>query len=341
MAKRKRLSPTSPIELSPEGANSPELGTKSVPPNGWVGVRTPRNRAPIADVAGDVALQSAFAEVSGELQNARDRGLLVQSLPLSAIDKTHLVRDRLAVEDDEMQTLIDSLRDRGQQAPIEVVSLGSDRYGLISGWRRLMALRRLNQEEPDRDDFATIKALIRKPAGAADAYLSMVEENEVRADLSFYERARIAVKAAEQGVYESPKHAVKALFASARRAKRSKILSFTELVEGLDAHLSFPSSISEKLGLALVGAMRSRPGFYKALVKALVQAAPLEDAGSERKLLEQILRSATSPSSAAPEREKIAKGLQFSAQAGRVVLSGPLVDERLIVGLRDWLKRQT
>jgi hypothetical protein len=35
-----------------------------------------------------------------------------------------------------------------------------------------------------------------------EAYLAMVEENEIRVGLSFYERARIVARAAEAGVFE-------------------------------------------------------------------------------------------------------------------------------------------
>ncbi|MEL7453922.1 MAG: ParB N-terminal domain-containing protein, partial [Pseudomonadota bacterium] len=219
MAKRKRLSPAPAFEIvDPLGDTG--LETKAM--NGWVGTR-----APIADVAGDAARQAALDEVSAELQAARTEGRMVLRLALDAIEANHLVRDRVAVDDDDMASLKDSLRDRGQQIPIEVVDLGQGRYGLISGWRRLMALQALHAEAPEDARFAHIQALVRSPDGAPDAYRAMVEENELRANLSFYERARIAVKAAEEGVYESPKHAVQSLFSSVRRAKRSKILSFT------------------------------------------------------------------------------------------------------------------
>jgi ParB family chromosome partitioning protein len=44
-----------------------------------------------------------------------------------------------------------------------------------------------------------VLALIRRPETSADAYLAMVEENEIRAGISFYERARLAAEAAKLG----------------------------------------------------------------------------------------------------------------------------------------------
>ena len=51
----------------------------------------------------------------------------------------------------------------------------------------------------------------------------MVEENEIRADLSFFERARIVRRAVEGGVFGSEKQALQSLFSAASYAKRSKI----------------------------------------------------------------------------------------------------------------------
>ncbi|WP_299733736.1 ParB N-terminal domain-containing protein [uncultured Tateyamaria sp.] len=329
MAKRKRLSPAPAFEIpDPLAGSGPGLETKAM--NGWVGTR-----APIADVAGDTARHAAFEEVSAELQSARAEGRMVLRLPLDVIEADHLVRDRVAVDGDEMDSLMDSLRDRGQQTPVEVVELSGGRYGLISGWRRLMALQALQGEAPDEPRFATIQALVRAPDSAPDAYRAMVEENELRANLSFYERARIAVKAAEEGVYDSPKHAVQSLFSSVRRAKRSKILSFTDLVV-LDDHLSFPTAIPEKLGLALVAEMRSTPGFAQGLIRTLDQAAPVAGSAEERKVLEQSLRSPGKDTQGTP-KEQLAEGLELRGQAGKVTLAGPRVDAALMADLRAWL----
>ena len=124
----------------------------------------PHHPAPIAQVAGDSALSAALREVTDELHAARAEGRLVQRLPLGSIEADHLVRDRIAENEDEMQALLGSIRARGQQTPIEVVDLGAGRYGLISGWRRLRALAALH-EETGESRFATVQALLRRPRG--------------------------------------------------------------------------------------------------------------------------------------------------------------------------------
>ena len=157
MAKRKRLGPArvtgaptgastgTPAETPETGSDVPaDLETKSVFPSYPLGIATHRQRpAPIAAVAGQSASEAALAELSDTLRSAREEGRLIQALPLDAIEADHLVRDRLVADEEEMQTLISSIRARGQQTPVEVMALEGGRYGLISGWRRLTALRRL------------------------------------------------------------------------------------------------------------------------------------------------------------------------------------------------------
>ena len=106
-------------------------------------------------------------------------------------------------------------------------------YGLISGWRRLAALKALHAETGEAR-FATVQALVRRPETAADAYVNMVEENEIRLGLSHYERARVAALATERGIFESEKKALLALFATASRAKRSRIRAFLDIYHALD-----------------------------------------------------------------------------------------------------------
>lgn len=237
MAKRKRLSPANPAVFGqdPGPASAPAPAPRS---------------APIAEVAGAASAQAALEALSDEMVQAKREGRMLLDLPLEAINPSHLVRDRILVEDEDMAALKASLQARGQQTPIEVVDEGEGRYGLISGWRRYTALKAL-RDETGEARFGTIQALMRSPETAPEAYQAMVEENEIRVGLSYYERARVAVKAAEMGVFEDARDAVRALFASASRAKRSKINSFVEIVRALDEDLRFPTAIPERLGLSL------------------------------------------------------------------------------------------
>ena len=129
-------------------------------------------------------------------------------------------------------------------------------YGLISGWRRLQALKALHAATGE-PRFATVQALVRRPETAADAYVTMVEENEIRLGLSHYERARVAALATARGVFPTEDDALRALFATASRPKRSRIRAFLEIFHALDGCLRFPAHLPERLGLALVERLRT------------------------------------------------------------------------------------
>jgi ParB-like chromosome segregation protein Spo0J len=273
MAKRKRLTPPNPTYL-----DTPPLETKSM-------FASPRS-APIADVARDASSTAALNELSDSLARAREEGRMVVDLPLDQVVVDHLVRDRLVVDETEMQTLKTSLRRRGQQTPIEVMQLGDGRYGLISGWRRCRALAEIAEEDGRYDP--TVLALLRRPEEASDAYLAMVEENEIRVDLSYFERARIVVKAVDEGVYGTERTALQMLFHSASRAKRSKIGSFLPVVRALDGALRFPQALSERLGLSLSQTLNDDPGFGDRLTARLA-AAEIDSPETETALLTKTL----------------------------------------------------
>lgn len=328
MAKRKRLSPAALQEMPAD------LETKSLS-QAPVGV-VPRKRAPIADVAGEAATIAAMDELAQSVHAARREGRLVTSLPLDVIAEDHMVRDRMVIDADEMESLKASLRMRGQQTPIEVVETGQGAYGLISGWRRLHAFRALNIEADDAR-FAEIQALIKPLDSVSDAYVAMVEENEIRTDLSFYERAHLACEAARLGVYETPRAAVAALFANATSTRRSKIGSFVRLHEALGDALQFPSAIPEKLGLALVKALEAEKGFV-ARLKDVLRKTQSDTPEAERATLEKALRKGAGGPT--PQANEVQPGIRLEAKRGRVVLSGPGVTEDLGRKLAAWLAAQ-
>lgn len=297
----------------------------------------PQRIPPVARIAADAAAQAALDDLADEMRQARDNGRMVVELPLDAIDAGHLLRDRLHLDDDDMTSLKASIADRGQQTPIEVVALADGRFGLISGARRLAALRALD-DQPGEVRFDRVKALIRPAGTAPEAYLAMVEENEIRADLSFYERGRLAHEAARIGVFASPAEAVKALFVHAAPSKRSKILNFVALHEALGSVLHFPEAIPEKLGLALVKEIQNRPSLRKKLAADL-RATAAETAVAERVVLERALKPAVpqTRNGGADQDKDVQAGVQITSRPGRIVLSGQGVTEDLLRDLTDWL----
>lgn len=292
MAKRKRLTPArtdflaSPAsELSAAGLETKAFTTR------------PSGPPPIASVAGDTSATAALTELTESMARARAEGRLVVTLDTHEVDAGYLVRDRIAADEEEMQALMQSIAARGQQTPIEVVET-DEGYGLISGWRRLQALRRLARETED-PRFATVLALLRRPEEAADAYRAMVEENEIRVGLSYYERARIVVRATGRGVYPDIETALANLFASASRAKRSKIRTFTRLVS-LEGALRFPQAIPERLGLALGRALGEDPDLSRRIDREL-RTRPAETVDAELAYLSALVAPAPATRAAAPD----------------------------------------
>lgn len=340
MAKRKRLTPA----VFSGDADIPEgLETKSMPP--------------IAGIAREAAQTAALSELSDTLRAAREKGRMVLDLPLEQIQLDHLVRDRVALDPADLAALSDSLRARGQQTPIEVVALGPDRYGLISGWRRCQALAQLAQETGAP---ASVLALLRSPQDASEAYQAMVEENEIRVGLSYYERARIALKAVEEGVFDSDKSALQSLFRSASKAKRSKIGSFVTIVRALDGHLRFPAALGERAGLALSRALEDHPTLAQSLCNALEAQVP-DTAEAERSCLEAGMTKAAKaprapagpsvtspvaqrPQDPAPQAARVPKRQAMTATLwmttnpdGTVTLGGPGVSPVFCEKLRRWM----
>lgn len=320
MAKRKRLKPALLVDGT-DTDNAPILETKSV--------------VPLAQVAGDTAAHAALAELADEVKSARSKGRMVRELAHYEIVRDHLLRDRMHVDPEEMAALKASIQARGQQTPIEVIDLGEGDFGLISGWRRVRALKELF-EETGEAEYATILALVKPIETAQDSYLAMVEENEIRADLSFYERARLASEAARLGVYPDSAAAVRTLFAAGSRARRSKINSFVRLYEALGEMLAFPTYIPERLGLGLVKAIESDEGFVAQVARSL-RGGAAKTHDDERAILEQCLRQGREK--AAPSAQEVSiQGISVQRKGQKLTLSGPAVTEGLERDLRGWLR---
>lgn len=330
MAKRKRLTVPGEVFLD-EGA----LGGQE-PPALFAPMGAMPSAPPIARVAAEAAASAALEDLAREVSEARAGGRMILSLPLDAVEADYLVRDRVHADPEELAALMASIRERGQQVPIEVTALPEGRYGLISGWRRLTALRRLQEEDPQ---FGHVLAILRRPDTAATAYLAMVEENELRVGLSYYERARIVLKTVEQGVFPDAQTALARLFAPASRAKRSKIGSFLRIVQGLDGALRFPSHIPERLGLVLSRALDQDKALAERIAKALEADPALQPAAELSQIEAQLARPAGAQKTPEPERSEALPGVFVQIGSGRMTLSGPKVtadfQTRLLALLRQ------
>ncbi|MEM9249229.1 MAG: ParB/RepB/Spo0J family partition protein [Pseudomonadota bacterium] len=297
MAKRKRLETPTADEMS---RLEQEVAAQTP-------ARPSASAAPIAQVAADAAhawtpddtaTRAAAAKDHADaerLRQAEADGRLLVEIPLTQIDADDMVRDRLQLDTEEMRELRDSILANGLRLPIEVYELAEPRgavlYGVLSGYRRLKAMQEI-WDGTELEKYRTIRAIVRHPHSVPAAFAAMVEENEVRASLTPFERGRIAVIAAQSGAFANVEAAVDALFASASRAKRSKVRSFAMVFEELGDMLRYPEALSERQGLRLATALRA--GKDDAARIALEAAGHAASAEEEWAVLEHIVADAES-----------------------------------------------
>ena len=223
---------------------------------------------------------AAWAEAEAE-------GRVILRVGLDEIDAHSMTRDRRVLDRDseDWQALKTSLYARGQQVPVELAerAAGTGKFGLISGYRRVSCLRDLFEETGERR-FAEVLAILRPSRESLEKMLAMVEENEIRQDVSFYERGRLCCLAAEQGICATVDEAIEALFPNSSRNRRYKIRNFTVLHQRLGSLLDFPEAIGERLGAKLAQAIKDDRD--AALVKALSDRGErFADAAEELALL--------------------------------------------------------
>jgi ParB family chromosome partitioning protein len=324
---RKRLAPAKPDFLEQRDATS-------APTPLGLGVLPPRpSGPPIAQVAGEASAQNALRELADDVNRARAQGRMVLEVPFGDIAPDHLARDRIANDAEEMRTLMKSIFDHGQRTPIEVTSLadGPHKYGLISGWRRIAAIQQLRQRTGDAR-FDTVLALLRTPKDSADAYVSMVEENEIRVGLSYFERARVAAEATKRGVFDTEKQALLTLFASASRPKRSRIRAFIDIYHALDGALRFPTHLPERLGLSVVQALRSDMGMAERIQQGLAQA-PAQSGAEEMALLAKLIAPPRANPADVPHAEhpthRLENGLILTLKGKKIEITGKDVSQDL------------
>jgi ParB family chromosome partitioning protein len=173
---------------------------------------------------------------------------MIHLIPLAEIDEASLTRDRTALDDDALTELRSSIAVSGLRMPIEVYELaeprGPHRYGLISGFRRLAAFRALAEMALDKARYAAIPAFVRAPKSAEDVCVQMVEENAIRAEISPWEQAMVAVKAARAEVYAGLDAAIEALYSNLSRQKRVRLRAIAHLADDLGGYLTAPETLS-------------------------------------------------------------------------------------------------
>jgi ParB family transcriptional regulator, chromosome partitioning protein len=194
------------------------------------------------------------------------------TLPLTAIMPEALPRDRSAADPAAMEDLVASIAANGLRQPVEVWALSTPMdgftHGLIAGHRRLAAHHRLASLRTD-GSFATIACFLRSPASLPAALAAMVEENECRAGITPWEKARLLVVTVSEGHFDTLDAAVAALHPLANATDRSRLRSLAHVVDVLDEVLTDPTAYSLRQLLRLSAALKA--GFAEVILTALQQ----------------------------------------------------------------------
>jgi len=224
----------------------------------------------------------------------------IRLVPLAEIDAAALPRDREALEDEALAELRHSIAAGGLRMPVELWRLseprGAHRYGLISGLRRLSVFRSMH-ELTGESRWAAIPALIRAPASYAAALSAMVEENEIRCQLSPWERGRIAWLAQRQEIFPTVEAAVLGLYPSAARQKRNRLHAVARLAEELDGFLTAPERLTERQCLRIESALRAG---YGSIIRVALTESRSAEPETQWQLLLPILAEAESQPPEAP-----------------------------------------
>ena len=180
------------------------------------------------------ALEQAIADKDRAIEAARREGERVVEIDPALIDPSP-IRDRMAADPADDESLRASIEETGQQIPVLLrPSTQEGRFVTVFGHRRIAAARALGRQ---------VKAIVAEMSDE-DAFVRQGVENAERRDLSFIERAMFARRLVDKGL------SMKAIAASLGTA-RPNIVAMLTIVNGL------PSEIVEAIGRApTVGARR-------------------------------------------------------------------------------------
>ncbi|MCR8724249.1 ParB/RepB/Spo0J family partition protein [Frigidibacter sp. ROC022] len=274
----------------------------------------------------------------------------IRLIPLDAIDADSLPRDRSVTDESGLEELCASIRANGLRSPIELHLL-HDRsgpgFGLVSGHRRLAAFRRLHAARPEDASFQTIPAVVRH-ASRDQLLRMMVEENDIRAAISPWDQARIAVTSVPDD-FPTVDAAVAALYPAASRQRRARIRAVAVVVEELYDVLLTPERLSMRQLERLAAACR---GGFTDLIEGALRQSRASSSAAQWAVLENVLREAEAEARAAapsdprpgrPRRQvRLKSGLVMRREMTRngwcLHFTGKQATGELLEEVMDWVE---
>lgn len=221
-----------------------------------------KQRMSLLDNLAGAAPPAAGAIMPGNraLRAARDAvdSHRVWELDPAQIDLGDRIRDRM--DDAGLVDLRDAIEQNGQAVPILVRRDPghADRYLLVYGYRRLMAIR-------SSDKVHKIKALVAS-MGDGDALRAQISENMARRDLSYIEKALFARELVDSGF--------------GTQAQVAEVLTVTK------SSVSMALTVLDMVGADLVRAIGPAHGIGRPRWEALGRV--IEETGADREALAEL-----------------------------------------------------
>ncbi len=149
-----------------------------------------RPNAPVGGITKTLGNITQKMERAQDLERQLAEGQRIVEIDPSLIEGS-FVKDRLSFDRDALTTLVDQIREHGQQVPILVRPHQSvpGHYQVAYGHRRLAAARELGIK---------VRAVVRTLSDD-DLVISQGQENNARTNLSYIERALFALQLEERG----------------------------------------------------------------------------------------------------------------------------------------------
>jgi ParB family transcriptional regulator, chromosome partitioning protein len=217
-------------------------------------------------------------------------------LATADIMEDSLLRDRTQLDPYALDELVLSIMAEGLRHPIEVYKMSTPdegrTYGLVSGLRRLSAMRELASRRKN-GDFTTIAAFVVEPKDVPTAMSLMVSENEMRADISPWEKGLLIIRMVEEGLADTPDTAVNLLYPRLDRQRRSRLRGFAHVVDEIgDCDLTTPENLSTARMERLAAALR---GGYTSLIRETLYNCRMQSLETQWEALEPVLTEAFLP----------------------------------------------
>lgn len=145
----------------------------------------------------------------------------IQQIPLDKIIGGKQVRERF--DEESLKGLAQSMRESGQHEPIHLLPLAGDMYSLLTGARRLRAMR--------KNGAAMVSAIVEEGEfSKSDILVRQIIENAQREDLTAWEKAKAIELLMKETGWNATQTAAKLGFAD---STISKLLSLFTLPEAI------------------------------------------------------------------------------------------------------------